>query len=73
MTSALSGVVAQRLARKLCMHCKQPYVPTDAEIVAAGWTMDEVAETELSPRCSDRSVARPARRPVIGDVSLSPN
>ena len=44
VTSALSGVVAQRLARKLCMHCKQPYVPTEADITAAGWTMDEVAE-----------------------------
>ena len=44
VTSALSGVVAQRLARKLCMHCKQPYVPTDAEISATGWTKDEVAE-----------------------------
>ena len=44
VTSALSGVVAQRLARKLCMHCKQPYVPTDADITAAGWTMDEVAK-----------------------------
>jgi type IV pilus assembly protein PilB len=44
VTSALSGVVAQRLARKLCMHCKEPYVPTDADITAAGWTMDEVAK-----------------------------
>jgi len=49
VTSALSGVVAQRLARKLCMHCKQPYVPTEADITAAGWTMAEVAEAgELS-------------------------
>jgi len=43
VTSALSGVVAQRLARRLCMHCKQPYVPTEADIAAAGWTPAEVA------------------------------
>jgi len=42
VTSALSGVVAQRLARRLCMHCKQPYVPTEADIHAAGWTRAEV-------------------------------
>ena len=42
VTSALSGVVAQRLARRLCMHCKQPYTPTEADISAAGWTLDEV-------------------------------
>ena len=42
VTSALSGVVAQRLARRLCMHCKQPYEPTEADIAAAGWTLAEV-------------------------------
>jgi len=42
VTSALSGVVAQRLARRLCMHCKEPYVPTEADIHAAGWTASEV-------------------------------
>jgi len=42
VTSALSGVVAQRLARRLCMHCKEPYVPTEADIHAAGWTGSEV-------------------------------
>jgi type IV pilus assembly protein PilB len=43
VTSALSGVVAQRLARRLCMHCKQPYAPTEADIAATGWTPGEVA------------------------------
>ncbi len=42
VTSALSGVVAQRLARRLCVHCKDPYEPTEADIVAAGWSLDEV-------------------------------
>jgi type IV pilus assembly protein PilB len=48
VTSALSAVVAQRLARRLCMHCKAPYQPTEADIVVAGWTMEEVdAEGEI--------------------------
>ena len=42
VTSALSGVVAQRLARRLCMHCKEPFEPTEADISAAGWTLAEV-------------------------------
>ncbi len=42
VTSALSGVVAQRLARRLCMHCKEPYAPSEADIRAAGWTPAEV-------------------------------
>jgi type IV pilus assembly protein PilB len=44
VTSALSGVVAQRLARRLCMHCKESYVPSEQDINAAGWTMAEVEE-----------------------------
>ena len=38
----VSGVLAQRLARRLCMHCKEAYEPTEADIRAAGWTLDEV-------------------------------
>ena len=42
VTSSLSGVLAQRLARRLCMHCKEAYEPTEADIVAAGWSIGEV-------------------------------
>jgi type IV pilus assembly protein PilB len=42
VTSAVSGVLAQRLARRLCMHCKEAYEPTEADITAAGWRMEEV-------------------------------
>jgi len=43
VTSALDCVVAQRLARKLCDKCKDPYQPTDAELREAGWPMEDVA------------------------------
>lgn len=33
--SALDAVVAQRLARRLCTKCREPYVPSEAELVAA--------------------------------------
>ncbi|NMR20156.1 ATPase, T2SS/T4P/T4SS family [Cellulomonas fimi] len=33
--SALDAVVAQRLARKLCDKCKEPYEPTEVEMVGA--------------------------------------
>ncbi|MGO8871566.1 MAG: type II/IV secretion system protein [Acidimicrobiales bacterium] len=42
VTSALSGVLAQRLARRLCVHCKDPYEPTKADITAAGWSPEEI-------------------------------
>jgi type IV pilus assembly protein PilB len=42
VTSAITAAVAQRLARRLCPHCRVPYEPTEAEIVAAGWSPEEV-------------------------------
>ncbi|MGP7960998.1 GspE/PulE family protein [Sanguibacter sp. A247] len=33
--SALDCVVAQRLARKLCEKCKEPYIPADEELTGA--------------------------------------
>lgn len=41
--SALDCVVAQRLARRLCEKCCEPYVPTETELIAARfpWTPGE--------------------------------
>ncbi len=50
VTSSLSAVLAQRLARRLCVHCKEPYQPTEADIIAAGWTPDEVDEEGEIPQ-----------------------
>jgi type IV pilus assembly protein PilB len=44
VTSSLSGVLAQRLTRRLCMHCKEAYQPTKSDISATGWTVEEVDE-----------------------------
>ena len=33
--AAVTGVLAQRLARRLCEHCKEPYTPTEDELTAA--------------------------------------
>ncbi|HEX2700851.1 MAG TPA: GspE/PulE family protein, partial [Acidimicrobiales bacterium] len=37
VTSALTGVLAQRLVRRLCDRCKEPYEPEPSELEAAGW------------------------------------
>ncbi len=36
VASAVDVVLAQRLARRLCKKCRQPYQPTPAEMTAAG-------------------------------------
>jgi type IV pilus assembly protein PilB len=50
VTSAVSGALAQRLARKLCVHCREPYVPTEAEIVSAGWSPEQVFAGKKAPK-----------------------
>ena len=44
--SAVSAVIAQRLARKLCTNCCEMYSPTTAELVAARLSPDMAAARE---------------------------
>ena len=46
VASALDCVVAQRLARKLCEKCKQPYTPDTAELVEAGYEERQLEEVQ---------------------------
>ena len=42
--SALDCIVAQRLARRLCDKCKEPYQPTGTELQELGWENEEWGE-----------------------------
>ena len=46
-SSALAGVVAQRLARKLCQHCKQPLAMPRETLLTAGYTEEEVDRVQV--------------------------
>lgn len=46
VTSALDCVVAQRLARRLCDRCKEPYQPSEAELVQASWPTTDLEAGE---------------------------
>jgi type IV pilus assembly protein PilB len=50
VTSAVSAALAQRLARRLCPNCKEPYEPTEADIAAAGWRPEEVYLMTETPK-----------------------
>jgi type IV pilus assembly protein PilB len=41
--SALDCVLAQRLARRLCDWCKEAYLPTEEELLAARWPFEDLA------------------------------
>jgi type IV pilus assembly protein PilB len=36
IATSINCIVAQRLARKLCVHCREAYLPTEAEKIADG-------------------------------------
>ena len=67
--SAVDCVVAQRLARKLCSHCKQRAVMPQAALVEAGFRVGadlDVYEAVGCGRCSG-SGYRGRDRPVLRD------
>ncbi len=66
--SALDCIVAQRLARKLCDRCKQPFPVEKDKLAAMGWDLSGLAIPESS---SVRLGARSAARPVTRDGSRS--
>jgi type IV pilus assembly protein PilB len=57
VASSVNLVVAQRLVRKVCEHCKEPYPPTIDLLIEAGMTPEEARQTKASrgrgcERCS---------------------
>jgi len=47
VTATIEGIVAQRLVRKICGHCKTPYEPTDIQLMELGLTPEEVKGKEF--------------------------
>lgn len=45
--SSLNLVMAQRLVRKICPHCKRPYTPTEDELIEAGLEPEEAKEIDF--------------------------
>ncbi len=46
ISDALLGIVAQRLARKVCSHCAAPYTPTERDLNVLGIDRAEANATE---------------------------
>ncbi len=47
IATSLLGVLAQRLIRVLCPHCKEPYQPTDVELKSLEITRDQLAGSNV--------------------------
>src|SRR4051812_19756842 len=47
--SAIDCIVAQRLARRLCDKCKEPYSPDEADLRSLGWEEESVGDLSAEP------------------------
>jgi len=47
ITSTLAGVLAQRLVRRVCRYCGEPYEPTDDELDSLGLTRTDIGERKF--------------------------
>lgn len=47
IATSLLGVVAQRLVRILCPHCKEPYEPTDVELASLELTRADIIDHNI--------------------------
>jgi type II secretory ATPase GspE/PulE/Tfp pilus assembly ATPase PilB-like protein len=45
LAASVNCIVAQRLARRLCTHCREAYTPDSAELAAAGLLADGLGGT----------------------------
>ena len=43
ISSALNGVISQRLVRKICPECREEYTPTEEELKSVGFTKETAA------------------------------
>jgi type IV pilus assembly protein PilB len=71
--SAIDCVMAQRLARRLCAWCREPYLPTRAELTAARWPFDLIeAPAQLWRAVGCRSCASTGYRGRIALHEVMP-
>jgi general secretion pathway protein E len=73
LTSALNGVVAQRLLRRVCAHCAVEYVPTADELRELGFSGEEIRGRRLlrGTGCGDcRATGYKGRRAIVEILAL---
>lgn len=70
IATSLLGVIAQRLVRVLCPHCKEPYTPTDTELASLEITRERIAGHQIyrAKGCSECNQKGYLGRTVINEL-----
>ena len=48
LTATLQGVIAQRLVRRICAHCRETYAPAEKVLAELNLTADEIVGSEFA-------------------------
>jgi len=73
LTSALNGILAQRLLRTVCGHCAQEHLPSDDELAVVGLTRADLRGARLmrGAGCGDcRATGYRGRRAIMEILAL---
>src|SRR6185312_11098069 len=73
INSTLLGVMAQRLVRTLCPHCKTPGEPPDDEVwraITSPWKAEKPSQVMTAPGCLECRMTGYRGRMVIYQVML---
>ena len=72
IATSLLGIVAQRLVRVLCPHCKEPYTPTDVELQSLELTREQVMGSNICKPvgCSECNQKGYLSRTIIQELLL---
>ena len=68
LSTAIMGVVAQRLVKKICMKCKTPYEPSDEELRAMGISRDSAIKLHKGSGCNSCSGTGYSGRVAIHEI-----
>jgi len=47
ITATLEGIIAQRLVRKICEHCKTQFEPTEAQLMELGLSPEDIGDKKF--------------------------
>ncbi len=72
VSSSILGVVAQRLVRKVCQFCKQPYMPNESELKELGISSDMLSKYTIfkSRGCEKCSNTGYMGRTVVSELMI---
>ncbi len=72
VSSSILGVIGQRLMRKICQFCKQPYMPNDSELKELGITKDMLPKYTIfkSKGCEKCSNTGYMGRTVVSELMV---